>query len=171
MTSRSTGFGSLAWVLLLAPLLAGTVHAQDGKPAGAAPDKPAAAGPAHRMGPPSLADIIDRQAERLGLDAATKAKVDEVVDAAQPEMEKLRERLQKENQTMGELLAQDAPALDTVMKQADAIGNSETELQKLRLRTLLKVRALLTPEQRAELLKMQQDRRGHRGPRPGGPPQ
>lgn len=170
MRLGGTRFGSFAvMMVLLVPSFSGSVHAEDDKPAVAAPEKPSPAGPGRRNGPPGLADIIDRQAERLGLDAATRAKVDEVANAAQPETDKLRAQLHDENQKMGELLAQEAPELHAVMKQADQIGHTETELQKLRLRTMLKIRALLTPEQRAELMKMQQDRRGNRGHRPGGP--
>jgi len=37
------------------------------------------------------------------------------------------------------------------MQQADVIGDLETALMKHRLRSMLQIRALLTPEQRAEL--------------------
>jgi len=153
--------------LLLASLLAAPVGAEGGKN----PDDSPAAGPPARRGPPTLAQIVDRQAERLGLDDATKAKVDEVANAAQPEMDQLRERLQAQNQAMGELLSQDAPSIDKVMKQVDEIGATETRLQKLRLGTMLKIRALLTPEQRAELMKLQSQRRGKHGAKPGPPSQ
>jgi Spy/CpxP family protein refolding chaperone len=172
MRLGGTRFGSFAvMMLLLVPLFAGAGHAEGDEQAVATPAKPSPDGPGRRNGPPSLASIIERQAERLGLDDATKAKVDEIANAAQPESEKLRAQLQKENQAMGELLSQEAPELQAVMKQADQIGHTETELQKVRLRTMLKIRALLTPEQRAELMKMQHERRGNRGHRPGGPPQ
>lgn len=155
--------------LLLVVLLAVPAGAEDGKQPDVTRQKTPVVGAPVRRGPPSFKQIIDRQAERLGLDDATRAKVDEVAEAAQPEMDRLRERLQAQNQAMGELLAQDAPSIDAVMKQVDEIGATETKLQKLRLSTMLKIRALLTPEQRAELMKLQQQRRGKHSQPPGPP--
>jgi Spy/CpxP family protein refolding chaperone len=71
------------------------------------------------------------------------------------------------------------------MQQAEKIGALETDLQKQRLHTMLRIRALLTPEQRDELVKIHEERRGrHRrgmpeepvdspdaeAPNPTGPP-
>jgi Spy/CpxP family protein refolding chaperone len=165
--SMTRAVSTLLAPLLFFFLLAAPAGAEGGKHA----DDNSAGGPPARRGPPTLAQIVDRQAERLGLDDATKAKVDEVANAAQPEMDQLRDRLQSQNQAMGELLSQDAPPVDKVMKQVDEIGATETKLQKVRLRTMLKIRALLTPEQRAELMKLQSQRRGKHGPKPGPPSQ
>ncbi len=73
------------------------------------------------------------------------------------------------------LLSQDDPDEAAVMQQAETIGKVETEMHKHRLSTLLAVRALLTPEQRAELTRIREEMRGEgrgrggwrRGP---GPP-
>ena len=45
------------------------------------------------------------------------------------------------------------------MQWADRIGAAETELKKQRLRTMLEVRALLSPEQRQKLVKIFEERR------------
>ena len=45
------------------------------------------------------------------------------------------------------------------MQWADRIGAVETELKKQRLRTMLEVRALLSPEQRQKLVKIFEERR------------
>jgi Spy/CpxP family protein refolding chaperone len=44
-----------------------------------------------------------------------------------------------------------------VMEKAEAIGGAETALQKERLRTMLAIRALLTPEQRRELVRIHEE--------------
>jgi hypothetical protein len=48
------------------------------------------------------------------------------------------------------------------MRQAETIGQLETEMNKHRLATMLKIRSLLTPEQRAELSELRDDFRGKR---------
>jgi Spy/CpxP family protein refolding chaperone len=58
------------------------------------------------------------------------------------------------------LLEADSPKLDDVMQWADRVGAAETELKKQRLRTMLEVRALLSPEQRQKLVKIFEERRG-----------
>ena len=46
---------------------------------------------------------------------------------------------------------QDKPDEDAVLKQVEKLGQLGTELNKVRLRTLLKIQAMLTPEQRKQL--------------------
>jgi Spy/CpxP family protein refolding chaperone len=65
-------------------------------------------------------------------------------------------------------LEHENPDEAAVMAQADAIGALKTEAQKHRLRTMLQVRALLTPEQRTKLLDMLRARRSCK--LPGKPP-
>jgi hypothetical protein len=48
------------------------------------------------------------------------------------------------------------------MKQAEAIGELELEERKNRLRATLRIRALLTPEQREELVQIRKEERGRR---------
>ena len=72
------------------------------------------------------------------------------------------------------LLREDAPDPDAVMSQAEKVGAAETALHKQRLRTLLEVRTLLTPEQRAKLSeifakkrqRMKMERHGGEAPAP-----
>jgi Spy/CpxP family protein refolding chaperone len=48
------------------------------------------------------------------------------------------------------------------MSQADAIGAIETQLHKNRLQAILDIRSQLTPEQRAELLKVRDEEHARR---------
>ena len=45
------------------------------------------------------------------------------------------------------------------MQQAEAIGQAETELHKHRLAAMVQIRALLTDEQRAELMEIREETR------------
>jgi Spy/CpxP family protein refolding chaperone len=118
-------------------------------------------GPRHR----SLDRMLERDAERIGLDAATLARVRAIADAARLESEPLEEKREALHREMRATLDQAAPELDAVMRQADQIGTVDTELRKLHLKTLLEIRALLTPAQREALVRIHDERRAARGHR------
>lgn len=130
----------------------------------------------HR-GPPPIERMLERHAQRLGLDGATRAEIRHIAEAAEPQSLELHERLRELHGEMRRLLGQDAPDVAAVMGQAERIGALEIELQQHRLRTMLQVRALLTREQRQELVRIHEEmrakRRGFRGGReepPSEPP-
>ena len=131
------------WIALLA-LASGAPSAQ--------------AGERHHKRPP-LDELLERHAERLGLDDGTLARIREVESASRPEHERLADALHALRREMHDKLGEDAPDREAVMALADRIGAAETELDKHRLSTLLEIRALLTPEQRQELVKIFDERR------------
>jgi hypothetical protein len=49
------------------------------------------------------------------------------------------------------------------MQQAEDLGDIETDMTKHRLQTLLKIHALLTPEQREEMMAIHRGHRRHHG--------
>jgi Spy/CpxP family protein refolding chaperone len=111
---------------------------------------------------PPLDELLERHAERLGLDGETLARIRAVEDASHPEHERLAKALHTLRREMRERLGEDAPDRDAVMQLADRIGAAETALDKHRLATLLEIRALLTPGQRQELLRIFDERRRER---------
>ena len=142
-----------------AALLAGLVAA-------AAPSRacgPGAPGRRDRPhGPPPIERILERHAERLGLDDTTRARIDELARQGRDASEAQREALGALHREMRGLLSQDAPDEAAVLGKAEEIGRAETELQKQRLRTMLAIRALLTPEQRRELVRIHEEFRARR---------
>jgi Spy/CpxP family protein refolding chaperone len=112
--------------------------------------------------------VIDEHADELGLDEETREAIQGIVDASRKDAKDFREELRGLHDAMRTLLSQDEPDEAAVMKQAESIGKVETEMHKHRLSTLLAVRALLTPEQRAELTRIREETRGERRGR-GGP--
>jgi Spy/CpxP family protein refolding chaperone len=116
----------------------------------------------HRRGPPPIERVLEEHAERLALDADTQAAIRAIADASRAEADAHRARLRELHVQMRELLRGDAPDVDAVMRQADAIGAAETQEAKHRLRTMLEIRALLTPAQREALVEIHQERRKHR---------
>ena len=125
----------------------------------AAQPPPGFGGRHHRRGGPSFDRFLERHAERLKLDDATRERIGTVGVEAMKEVQPLRQKLQDGRDEMRRLLEQDTPDEAAVMQQAERIGTLETELQKHRLRTMLRIRALLTPEQRQELVKIHEERR------------
>jgi hypothetical protein len=65
----------------------------------------------------------------------------------------LVERQRKEREVMRTLLDAESPDESAILSQADLLGQIDTDLRKQDLRTMLAMRRLLTPEQRAELKK------------------
>lgn len=143
-----------------------------GNAAAANEDGPPGPGWRGRHGPPPIDRILERHAEELGLSDAVREQVRAVAEAAEEEQQPLDDALAEQREVLHELLAQDAPDTDAVLRQAELVGAAETEVHKQRLRTLLAVRALLTPDQRRTLVQIFEERRkrmgGHRWG--GGPP-
>jgi Spy/CpxP family protein refolding chaperone len=94
---------------------------------------------------------LERALESLELDEAKRAEVFGVIDAARPAGREIRERTRAAHQEMRALLESPDASEEAVLAKADAIGALHTELRKQELRTLLQVRALLSPEQQAQL--------------------
>lgn len=93
--------------------------------------------------------------EQLDLDPGTAAAVDAVISETEPEAKELRRRKREERRALGELLSADPPDVEAVMAQVDRLGAAKTAADKHRIRTMLRIRSLLTPEQRAKLASME----------------
>ena len=100
---------------------------------------------------------------RVAAAASASAKKARAIAAkARQDEAPLDEQLRALHEEMRQVLDGESPKLEDVMQAADRIGAAETELKKRQLRTMLEVRALLTPEQREKLVKIFEERRGRR---------
>ena len=120
----------------------------------------------HRLGPPHI--MFEKHAERLGLDAETLSQIRGISERAKEESSEFRTKYREAKTTMRKLLSADAPDKAAVMQQAEVMGEIRTGMRKHWLAALLDIRALLTPEQRQELIKIREERhsrRTHRGSR------
>jgi Spy/CpxP family protein refolding chaperone len=172
MTRRTHGTALLLCASLLA--ISGFAAAAVAQP----PDREPGDGPPGMRrrgphGPPPIERVLERHAGELGLDADTRATIRAIAAKARQDEAPLDEQLRVLHEEMRQLLDGESPKLEDVMQAADRIGAAETELKKRQLRTMLEVRALLTPEQREKLVKIFEERRGRRkgpegeAPRPG----
>lgn len=109
-----------------------------------------------------LEHFMAEQAEQLGLDEGTRAAIRAIADASRARSEAIRNELRTAYTRMRALLSQDLPDEAAVMQQADAIGTLKTAESKNRLQAMLQIRALLTPTQRQELIRLQGELRSRR---------
>jgi Spy/CpxP family protein refolding chaperone len=112
-------------------------------------------------GPPGF--FLEKAISKLELPAEQKTAVQAVIDQAKPAGEKLRGDVMSAHEAMRALLEQESVDEAAVMAQADAVGAAMTESRKHDLRTMLQVRALLTPEQRTQLQQLVQEKRERHG--------
>ena len=99
--------------------------------------------------------FIEEYAERLGLEAETVAAIRTIVEATHLQSKAPGAKLHQAYTQMRALLSQEMPDEAAVMQQADIIGAMELEARKDRLQAMLRIRALLTPAQRQELMRLQ----------------
>jgi len=113
------------------------------------------------------AGLVARHAEELGLDSATRERIDRIMERSGRRHSQLQEERRDARERLRDLLNADEPIVEDVMRQAQALGSLETELQKNRLDTILQIRGALTPEQRARLSRVRQRERPRGGRRFG----
>ena len=143
---------ALTWYAAALIALAGLAAVAAADP----PDSPRGPGGWHHgpPGPPPLDGILDRHADELGLDPAVRARIHDLAAQSRQAAQPLDDELRTLHEGMRAMLEQESPSADAVMQQADRIGAAETDLHKQRLQTMLAIRALLTPDQRAKLVQI-----------------
>jgi len=95
--------------------------------------------------------FIAKHAEALELDDATRVRIESVVEDTRNESEKLRRAERKAARTLRDLLELDEPSEQAVMDQANVVSELEAQQRVLRIRAMLEIRSLMTPEQRSKL--------------------
>lgn len=153
---------TLGAVAVVGLLMATTAMAEGEKPVKKAPppkSKPAAAKPAPAGPPPHVipSGLLERHAKRLGLSDATVAEMRQIVESSRAENERLRAEIEKAQGELRVMLDKDVPDETAVMLQADKIGHFAVDQRKNQLRAMIKMRSMLTPEQRAELAKIRRE--------------
>jgi Spy/CpxP family protein refolding chaperone len=170
MTSGGGRAGAvLCGALLLAALLCAPAGAEGPGPPPGPPGEgpgPPPGPPGEGPGPPDPPPFLEQQADRLGLDEQTRVLIFGIIERVREAHEARRPQIRAAHERMHELLAADQPDDAAVMAQAEAIGALELADHKDRLMAMLAIRTVLSPEQRAELVRIREERhgRGHRRP-------
>lgn len=142
MPTCTTVKALVAGVLLASLTVSGLSHADIGRPL-------------REAGPSPGRFIEEEYAERLGLEAETLAAIRTIVEAAGLQNKALWAEMHRAYAQMRQLLSQEMPDTAAVMQQADTISALELTERKNRLQAMLQIRALLTPAQRQELVRLQ----------------
>lgn len=114
-------------------------------------------------GGPHFERLYEEHAEELGLDPETIAAIRAIVDSSEERAKELEAQSVRAHDALRALLSEDLPDESTVMKATDEVGRIETQLRKHRLATMLRIRALLTPEQRERLVEFRRSRDSEEG--------
>jgi len=94
---------------------------------------------------------LEEKIDALHLDDATRIAVHKAIDEGRGAQDDTRSQLQKAHRDLRAMLQLENPNEDAVLAQSEVIGGLETAQRKQALHTMLTIRALLTPEQRASL--------------------
>ena len=113
--------------------------------------------------------LSERATELLGLDDAQSQQVKNILEAAKPEFDALRERGRELRQALMALDPADADYGAALQNLSVDSGQVATDITLLHGRVRSEVNAVLTPEQRSLLAERMQSfaARGWRGPRRG----
>lgn len=158
------GWGTKALGLAL-PMLAALslAAAAQARPGG----QPEGHGGRGRHGGPGL-EQLERKVENLDLTDEKRKAIYAVIDEARGTQRDSRREIRAAHERMRELLSQEAPQEKDVLALADSIGTLETKAAKEKLRSMLRIRGMVSAEQWQQL----QPRGGphgmhhHRGPGP-----
>jgi len=94
---------------------------------------------------------LEEKIDALNLDDTTRTAIRQAIDEGRVAQEDLRNQLRQARQDLRAMLQKQEPNEAQVLAQAEVIGGLVTAQRKQALHTMLAVRALLTPEQRASL--------------------
>ncbi len=120
--------------------------------------------PPHPRGPggASASRLIERHAERLGLDASSLEMIESISDRSKQRDHELHAERRDAHDRMRALLSGSSPERTAVMAQAERISALELSLQQNRLSAMLEIRKMLDDEQRAELVEISKERKAEK---------
>jgi Spy/CpxP family protein refolding chaperone len=107
--------------------------------------------------PPEL--VLGHAAE-LGLSAEQRRAVERIQAEAHRPSPSLLARMRQEREALMALLRQEKPDEAAVAAQFDRLTEAETELKRVRLRTTIRTKRVLTAEQQGKALALQRSRAG-----------
>ena len=106
--------------------------------------------------------LIMRHMDRLELTQAQRARLKEITKNAQVQLVDVRFELQRASQALIKAIKDDSTSEEVILKRADELMALEAQKKRVRLQTALKVRVLLTPEQRERVKTIKSEMRDAR---------
>ena len=106
--------------------------------------------------------MMKKKATEIGLSEETVAKIDAAIEAGAAEEAKIREQTTVALTELNEVLTKNLPSEKELMKAADKVGKSAEKLRTLRMKSVIEMRSLLTPEQLEKFMEFRQKGAGRR---------
>jgi len=103
---------------------------------------------------------LERHAGEIGLDEKTVAEVRAIGEEARSAASRRMDELRKEGRKLSEMLAEENLDEAALKKQAESVGRLWTQGLEERIRTSVRLRKLLTPEQRKKAAELRKQRPG-----------
>ena len=91
--------------------------------------------------------LMKNKASEIGLSEEDVAKIDAAIEAVKAEEEKLREPSKAAFDKLNEVLAKNLPSEKELMAAADEVGENASKSRALKMKSVIQIRSLLTPEQ------------------------
>lgn len=110
--------------------------------------------------------LVERSAEQLKLDEKAIAAVQELATKASAREEELSKQLREARLKLRDMLNEPLPNEAALMKQSGVVNGLTADMQTHQLQTSLRLRKLLTEEQRTELMELRKNVRQQRRRRP-----
>jgi Spy/CpxP family protein refolding chaperone len=107
-------------------------------------------------GGPAEGRLMKKNAKELGLSEEVVAKIDAAIEATKVEEAKLREQSMTTIGELNEILAQNLPSEKELMAAANKVGESASKSRTLKMKSVIEVRSLLTPEQLEKFMELRQ---------------
>lgn len=130
----------------------------------------------HEGGPPAMRDfgdperMLEHLTRALDLDDTQKARIDNIITAAKPEIDALRERTHDTFASMRELDPANSDYATRLQNLATENGQLATDATLLHGRLRAEIYAELTQEQRQQLMEREEQMRRHFDDRSSGRP-
>jgi Spy/CpxP family protein refolding chaperone len=103
---------------------------------------------------------LERHAKELGLDDKTLAEVRKIGEEARGAASKRMDESREAGRRLTQMLGEELPDEAAITRQADAVGRIWTQGLEERVRTSVRLRRLLTPEQRKKAAELRKQRPG-----------
>jgi len=91
--------------------------------------------------------LMKKNAKEIGLSEETVAKIDAAIEAGNAEEAKLREQSITVIGELNEILAKNLPSEKELMAASDKVGENASKSRVLKMKSVIEMRSLLTPEQ------------------------
>ena len=98
--------------------------------------------------------LMKKNAMEIGLSEDTVAKIDAAIEAGKAEEEKLREQGMAAIEELKAVLGKNLPSEKELMAVSDKVGENASKSRVLKMKSVIELRSLLTPEELEKFMKI-----------------